>query len=295
MIRVDAAGTRRLSLITAQNGAVTAVGGSSFLTTTSEYTDLAPVYTTISSATTTSIDAAPAANTISDYDFVSVKNTFAGSHTMTLQVISGSGGPFPLKTFTLLTDESMNYAHGTGFQFFDASGNLKESIAAATNWAVSGNLSVGATFTNPTQPSFLATKSADTNDVTGDGTTYTIICNTEVNDRTGEYDNATGIYTAGVTGDRIFAGSVWLRQIGVLHTGGFAQVVTTGRTFSFNLMNYGAMKDVNNELVLAFCTPPLPMAATDTAVLKVNVSGSTKTVDVGGSGMLTSFGGRLLG
>ena len=125
MIKADAAGTRRLSLITTQNGAQTYVGGSSFLTTDSSYAPLVPVYTTISSATTTSIDAAPAANTISDYDAVNIKNTYAGDHAMTLQVTSGSGGPFVLKVFTLGADESMNYAHGTGFQFFDSEGNLK--------------------------------------------------------------------------------------------------------------------------------------------------------------------------
>lgn len=147
MIRADNAGTRRLSLITAQNGAQCVVGGSQFTVATGAYSDLAPTCTTITSATTTSIDTAPASGCINDYDFVNVKNTFSGSHTMTLQLTSGSGGPFPLKTFALLQDESMNYAHGTGFQFFDASGNLKESLAAATNWGVTGNLTVGGTGT----------------------------------------------------------------------------------------------------------------------------------------------------
>ena len=132
MIKADAAGTRRLSLITTQNGAQTYVGGSSYLTTDGSYSPLVPVYSTITSATTTSIDAAPASNTISDYDAVNIKNTYAGDHAMTLQVTSGSGGPFVLKTFTLANGESMNYAHGTGFQFFDAEGNLKVTEAQAT-------------------------------------------------------------------------------------------------------------------------------------------------------------------
>ena len=125
MIKADAAGTRRLSLITTQNGAQTYVGGSSYLTTDGSYSALVPVYSTITSATTTSIDAAPAANTISDYDAVNIKNTYAGDHPMTLQITSSSGGPFMRKPFTLGADESMNYAHGTGFQFFDSEGNLK--------------------------------------------------------------------------------------------------------------------------------------------------------------------------
>ena len=125
MLKADAAGGRRLSLITTQNGAETVVNGSSYDTTTGAYVPLVPSLKTITSATTTSIDDAPAANTISDYDFLSVVNTYAGDHPMTLQITSSSGGPFMRKPFTLGASESMNYAHGTGFQFFDSEGNLK--------------------------------------------------------------------------------------------------------------------------------------------------------------------------
>ena len=136
MIRLDEAGTRALSLITAQNGASVTVGFSDYTIATGAYVDTAPTCTTISSATTTSICATPASGVIRDIDYIAIYNTFAGSHAMTLQITSGSGGPFVQKDFTLLDNESMNYSHGTGYQFFDANGNLKESLAAATNWAV---------------------------------------------------------------------------------------------------------------------------------------------------------------
>lgn len=159
MIRADNAGTRRLSLITAQNGAQCVVGGSQYTTSTGAYADLAPTLTTITSATTTSIDTAPASDCINDYDFVNIKNTFAGSHTMTLQITSGSGGPYPLKTFTLLQDESFNYTHGTGFQTFDSSGNLKNVMPGylpLTGGTLSGALTgTAGTFSGTVTPQAL--------------------------------------------------------------------------------------------------------------------------------------------
>lgn len=308
MIRVDATGTRRLSLITAQNGAVTAVGGSSFLTTTGAYTDLVPVYTTISSATTTSIDAAPAANTVSDYDFVSVKNTFAGSHTMTLQIISGSGGPFPLKTFTLLTDESMNYAHGTGFQFFDASGNLKESLAAATNWGVTGNLTVGGNttlgdaaadsltinagvFSFPGLPAFLARKTASTLNVTGNNTVYTYICDGEIYDVGSNYNSTTGTFTAPVTGKYDFTSCCYVTGI-TLATSIQGQVVTSNRSYRLVTRSFAA---TTGDQGTNMAVDGADMDAGDTATVTVVVGGiGADTADVYGdtsSELFTWFSG----
>lgn len=144
MIRVDNAGTRRLSLITAQNGAQCVVGGSAYDTSTGSYSDLAPTLTTISSATTTSIDTAPASGCINDYDYINIKNTFAGSHTMTLQITSGSGGPFVLRTFTLLQNEALEYTHGNGCVAMDVNGNRKEVTASTfSSVTVTGDASLG--------------------------------------------------------------------------------------------------------------------------------------------------------
>lgn len=125
MIRLDNAGTRALSLITAQNGADVTVGFSDYTIATGAYVDSAPTLTTISSATTTTICATPASGVIRDIDYVNVKNTFAGSHTMTLQITSGSGGPFVQKTFTLLQNESITFTHGGGYEALSANAGIK--------------------------------------------------------------------------------------------------------------------------------------------------------------------------
>ena len=55
--------------------------------------------------------------------------------------------------------------------------------------------------TAPNMPRFSAYLSpASIPNVTGDGTLYTIICDTEIEDRGGNYDHSTGIFTAPVTG-----------------------------------------------------------------------------------------------
>jgi len=128
MIRLDNAGTRALSLITGQNGANVTVGFSDYTISTGAYVDTAPTCTTISSATTTSICATPASGVIRDLDYVTIYNTFAGAHAMTLQITSGSGGPFVQKDFTLQDNESITFTHGGGYVVTDANGNIKTTV-----------------------------------------------------------------------------------------------------------------------------------------------------------------------
>lgn len=130
MIALDNAGTRALSLITAQNGADVAISFSDYTTATGAYARGVPTLTTIASATTTAICATPASGAIRDVDMVNIKNTFAGSHTITVQITSGSGGPFVLVKCALLADESLIYVHGSGWCALDANGNRKEVTAS---------------------------------------------------------------------------------------------------------------------------------------------------------------------
>jgi len=126
MIVLDNAGTRALSLINTQNGANVEVCFSDYTTSTGAYARGVPTLTTISSATTTSICATPASGVIRDVDYVNIYNTYAGSQTFTVQITSGSGGPFVLVYATLAQNESLNYTHGSGWCALDANGNRKQ-------------------------------------------------------------------------------------------------------------------------------------------------------------------------
>lgn len=121
MIRLPNAGTYSLELVTAQNGAQVVVCYSD--ATSSTYIGGTQA-TAIVSATTTAICATPAASTVRDVDQINIKNTFAGSHTITVQ-LDVAATNVPIITATLLTDESLNYTHGSGWQQKDANGNTK--------------------------------------------------------------------------------------------------------------------------------------------------------------------------
>ena len=63
--------------------------------------------------------------------------------------------------------------------------------------------------TKPLTPAFLAYLSATASNVSGDGTAYTVACNTEVFDQGGDYNNGTYTFTAPVTGRYMLFGSIY--------------------------------------------------------------------------------------
>ena len=143
MIPLDNAGTRKLQLITAQNGASVVVGFSDFDTVTRAYDRGVPQGTLIVSAVTTDVCATPAANKIRDVDYISIKSSYAGAHAMTVQIASASGGPFLLIKASLLVDECLEYTHGSGWKTLDASGQEKVTLTGTAGaFSVGGALTV---------------------------------------------------------------------------------------------------------------------------------------------------------
>lgn len=107
---------------------------------------------------------------------------------------------------------------------FEASGNGVNTTTVTTTYADLGK-SVARQ-----QPSFLAYLNTSVNNVTGDATTYTIIFDTEVYDRGGNFTIGTSTFTAPITG-------LYQFDLGTLLGGGtsmsltFTQIVTTARTY----------------------------------------------------------------
>lgn len=60
----------------------------------------------------------------------------------------------------------------------------------------------------PTRAFFHSVLSANQNNVTGSGSAYQIVCDTEVTDRTNNYNNSTGVFTAPVDGIYIISACV---------------------------------------------------------------------------------------
>lgn len=146
----------------------------------------------------------------------------------------------------------------------------------------------------PLQPAFLAYLSASAIDVTGDGTTYTIAFDTELFDQNSDYDNATYIFTAPVTGRYQFSWLVSVQGILIGHTDLNLQLRTSNATntqvarLSPFTISVGGVYNTNGSLLV-------DMEAADTCELRITVSGGTKTIDIGGTRTNGSyFGGYLV-
>lgn len=146
--------------------------------------------------------------------------------------------------------------------------------------------------TMPLQPAFMAYNSATDADVTGDGTIYTIICDTEVFDQNADYNAGTGVFTAPVTGRYRFSASVVLQQLGAAHSTQDFGFVTSNRTYTCYYDVIGTNPFGTRGVSFSVLAD---MDSGDTANIYVNIAGSTKTVDVfGGASPYTQFCGELV-
>jgi hypothetical protein len=153
--------------------------------------------------------------------------------------------------------------------------------------------------TMPLQPAFFGYLDSSTpNDVTGDGTVYTVGFNQEVFDQGSDFNPATGTFTVPVTGKYKFTANVLLANLGAAHTAGDISINVAGATayqFASSLCNPGAGRNPTNQYsmqVTAFAS----LTAGDTVTVRVNVSNGGKTVGVFGSAspqFWTYFDGSL--
>lgn len=147
----------------------------------------------------------------------------------------------------------------------------------------------------PLQPAFLAINTASTsNDVTGDGTAYTIIFGTESFDQNGDFDG-TSTFTAPVTGRYQFNVNALCLNMAATSTITIALVVagTSAKTYRFG--NTSNPQTVAGNQPIGFSIL-VPMTATDTATVVLTVGGGAKTVGVYGTSAdpRTTFSGYLV-
>jgi hypothetical protein len=138
-----------------------------------------------------------------------------------------------------------------------------------------------ATFANevsmPTQPAFRAKASGgDQNNVSGDGTTYTILFATEVFDQGSDFANPT--FTAPVTGKYLCTGGVLYTGQDTSQTALQLRLVTSNRTILVIQLQDDQIEAANQTVInFAVLTD---FDAADTASITFTCSGTNKTVDI---------------
>ncbi len=153
------------------------------------------------------------------------------------------------------------------------------------NVAINSGLTVDSTgrMTNGVQPAFSAYKSSASTNVTGDGTTYTVICDTEFFDIGSNFNNSTGIFTAPVSGIYMFTFACMITGIGAAHTTYQLQVVTPTNAYQGAYCSPTACK-ANGNFLESNMAIAIQLSATNTVTFSIVVAGSTKTVGVNGGG-----------
>lgn len=158
MIRLDSA-LRSLELVLA--GAV-ATTQPSFVVSWSDATAGGYVGgTTVGAANNTTavtLVAAPAASTVRDVDYMSVRNRDTAATTVIIRY-DDSGTEYELVRVILAANDVLQYTHGSGWQVTDGSGNLKTGV----------NTSLLVAKTSPTGSALIPVGTTAQRDGTGDG------------------------------------------------------------------------------------------------------------------------------
>jgi len=184
-------------------------------------------------------------------------------------------------------------ANNAGYSFVYSQGNANFRLEAAGSGYVFTVADGTAAMNLPNQPAFLALNSSNMNNVTGNGGTPVIQCDTEVFDQNGDYNNSTYTFQAPVTGRYFLSATVGLEQFDTSSTLAFIYVTTSNRNYR---VDYHGLPDSVNTSFHVCSDQLVDMDVGDTAQLKVQVTGmSNDTIEVQGySSPETHFCGYLV-
>lgn len=225
----------------------------------------------------------------------------AGTVTMSFAGITANGG-----TVSLATDASnttVNIATGAGNKVTtlgSTSGSSSLALKYGTNdftlaSATGTTMAIthGGSMTKPLQPAFRAYLSANVNNVTGDGTVYTLICNTVLFDQQSNYNNSTGIFTAPVTGKYSFNCTAWFQGMASNNNMAYIEIEASSDSSLIAVFNpYATIGVGQGACFSGICI--LSMTAADTVHAALVCSGGSKVIGFSSGADRTSFAGCLL-
>ncbi len=144
----------------------------------------------------------------------------------------------------------------------------------------------------PLQPCFVAGLTAVIAAVTGDGTEYTIVYDTESVDQSNSFDPVTGTFTAPIAGNYLFTLNVALQGIVAANTAGLISITAGGGGAFAEINPFNTASSITNGNYTL--TRIIPLAAGTTVVSKIRVSGGAKVASIGGNSQFCYFCGHLL-
>lgn len=146
----------------------------------------------------------------------------------------------------------------------------------------------------PNQPSFMAYVNGAKTNVTGDGTAYTVVFDTERYDIGGNFNTTTGVFTAPYTGKYLLTATIQPEQIDATQTDYIFNMQTSNNTYNLLRSQQGVIRisasyTAINGAVMA------DMDAGDTAQVTISITqGGGKTVDINASSTYNWFSGMLV-
>lgn len=154
------------------------------------------------------------------------------------------------------------------------SGNVyfKQTGTGNTGWVLIGS---GGGFLD----AFSAYKSSPTNNATGDGTLFTIVCDTALTS-SANYNTSTGVYTAPATGIYLFTKTICFNGADNLVT----QYICYWNGSAFNVRSFQQEVPLSNPGTYIFSDCIIiPMTSGDTMGIQALASGGSKDVQIYGS------------
>lgn len=213
----------------------------------------------------------------------------AGSDAVQKAQVPGTAGGDPF--VELVVGASRNWIlgpqAGDPSQRFVIGSSVGSSTPSTTNGAIvitpytSG--SGGHAVWRVSQPTVLAYKSATSANQTGNGTFATVIFDAVLYDQAGEYNNATGIFTASQNGTYLFEFGVSIENIGAGHTSGSLSLALGPNRWYVDSGNYFNMSIQPGGFYTSSGSFVNGMPAGTTAAVQTQVSNSTLTVGVSGN------------
>ena len=148
-------------------------------------------------------------------------------------------------------------------------------------------------YTNTSQPAFTIYRDSTINDVTGDGTVYTVVFNQTKFDQNSNITGGT-TFTAPVAGKYFFTCNVYLSGMLSGHTGAVIKILRGSTIIGFIAYNpFAAIADGSGACSIN-CSCFTALAVSDTVTVTAAVSGGTKVIDIANNGEGTNFSGFLV-